>query len=544
MQNERSEFWQSRRHFILAAVGSAVGLGNIWRFPYIAYANGGGVFLIPYFVALFTAGIPILILEFALGQKMQKGAPGAFASIDKNFEGVGWWAVITALIITMYYSVVMAWVWDYLWSSLTLAWGHNPTNFFYHTILKISSGPIHLQGFSLPVIIGLLLTWLAIYFSIRRGVKTLGKIVEWTVTIPVIMLLILLIRGLTLPGSLQGIKYLFHPDFSKLKDISVWISAYAQIFFSMSLGFGVMIAYASYNPRKSDVTNNALITAFANSAFSFIAGITVFSVLGYLAFKTGKPVASVVSSGPGLAFITYPTILSNMPFARVAFSIIFFVMLLTLGIDSAFSLVEAFAVSIHDKWHIKKSKAVLITCIVGFSGGLLFATKAGLYWLDIVDHFITNYGLVVIGLTECVIIGMVYHPEKLRAFFEPISEVKIGAWWDVLIKLITPLILSVIIVQQAIKEFSKPYGGYAQWALNIGWAVVIIVPFIGFMLGSISEKTSAFKLISRILFSIVSISILWYLFRIGQGYISMFLFGGGILFAGLYYSLRLAIKNK
>lgn len=285
---EKRDRWSNRAAFVLAAIGSAAGLGNAWRFPYMAYSNGGGAFLIPYFIALLTAGIPLIVLEFTMGQKTQRGAPGALAKVGRKFEGFGWWAVISGTIITSYYAGVMAWAWDFLAGSFTLGWAEDAGTYFYEEVLQISSGPGQLGGFSTPVLIGLLITWIVIYFILRNGAESVGKVVLITVPLPVLLLGVLLIRAVTLPGAIEGINYFLEPNFSMLANPSVWIDAYSQVFFTLSLGFGIMIAYASYMPEDSDIINNALITVFANSGISFMAGIAVFGTFRLYGSNSGS----------------------------------------------------------------------------------------------------------------------------------------------------------------------------------------------------------------------------------------------------------------
>ncbi len=471
--------WGNRAAFVLAAIGSAAGLGNAWRFPYIVYANGGGAFLIPYFVALLTAGLPLLVLEFSLGQKMQRGAPGSFAKIGKKFESFGWWAVVSATIIVTYYAGIMAWAWDYLAGSFTAAWAKDAGAYFYNNVLQISDGPGQLGGFSIPVLIGFIITWVVIYLILRNGAAGVGKAVMITVPLPVICLLILIVRALTLPGAISGLNYFLEPDFSVIFDPGVWIAAYGQVFFTLSLGMAVMIAYASYMPEESDITNNALITLFANSGISFMAGIAVFGTLGYMAQTQGVAISEVATAGVGLAFIVYPNAISMLPGGTIVaaiFGIVFFLMLLTLGIDSAFSLVEAGVAAIKDKWGGTKRKVTLYFTIFLFIVGLIFTTKAGLYWLDIVDHYVNTYGLIIAGLLEAIAIGWIYTPDKMRNYFNSVSEYRFGKWWNIMVKYVTPIVLIILLYQNAIEDLTTAYGGYAmkyQWIG--GWIGVVIV---------------------------------------------------------------------
>lgn len=488
--------WNSRTIFVFAAIGSAAGLGNAWRFPYQAATNGGGAFLIPYFIALITAGIPLLIMEFALGHKFQAGAPVAFGTIKKKFEGIGWWAIGVCFIIVTYYSVIMAWVFDYLWYSVKFAWGDAPKEFFLNHVLKITSGPGVLGGFSIPVLIGLIIAWIAIYWTIKDGVKSVGKVVKWTVPLPIVMLGILVIRSVTLDGAIDGINYYLNPDFSKLLNPRVWAAAYGQVFFSLSLAFGIMIAYASYLPKKSDITNNAIITALANCGISFLAGFAVFGTIGYMAMQKGLPVADVAGSGGiGLAFWVYPEAIGLLPVGRVIFALVFFIMLLTLGIDSAFSLVESIIAGIADKWKLNKKKVTKVVVLVGFVVSLLYATKGGLHWLDIVDRYVNDFGIIPVALFEAIVVAWCYSVNKVRDYVNPISEVKLGKWYNVMLKYVTPIVLGAILIMSIIQEIKDVaagtlYGGYPLWSIIIGgYAVTIVTIVASFIIGTTKTKS-------------------------------------------------------
>ncbi|AZO95371.1 sodium-dependent transporter [Halocella sp. SP3-1] len=486
--------WGNRAAFILAAVGSAAGLGNAWRFPYIVYKYGGGAFLIPYFVALLTAGIPLLIMEFSLGQKYQLGAPEALGKIRKKFSIIGWWTTLTAFFIVIYYAGVMAWIWDYIWGSFTVAWGNDAGGYFYNNVLQLSSGPGELGGFSIPVLIGVIITWIAIYLILRKGTESVGKVVWVTVTLPIALLIILMLRAVTLPGAVQGLNYYLQPDFSKLLDPQVWIAAYSQIFFTLSIGMGIMIAYSSYMPKDSDIVNNALITVFANSGVSFLAGFGIFGTLGYMAQTQGVPISEVAASGVGLAFVVYPNAINMLPGGPIVatiFGLIFFLTLLTLGIDSAFSLVEANVTAFTDKLQLNKRKITLWTIIVMGLFSLIFASKAGLYWLDIVDYYMNNYALLLGGLLECIAIGWFFSPTKLRDYFNPISEYQVGPWWDFMVKILTPAVLLYLVASKFyVNTFGKePYGGYDniyQWLG--GWGLLIVMLIISVVFANIRSR--------------------------------------------------------
>lgn len=472
------ERWSSRSSFLFAVIGSAIGLGNVWRFPYITYENGGGAFLIPYLVALITAGIPLMILEYYVGHFTQSSPPTAFKKIWHRAEWGGWFAILLIFFLSTYYCTIMGWSVNYLFHSFDLAWGstaESVSSFFNNNILQLSESPKALGGIRLPIVGGLALVWLFIYLSLFKGVETLGKIVYFTVIIPWLIIVVMVVRGLTLPGAMEGLKFYLTPNFSVLLNPKVWLAAYGQIFFTLSLAMGTLIVYASYLHEKSDITVNAFLTSIANCLTSFVAGFAVFSTLGYLAGTLGVSVKDVTTSGIGLAFVTYPMAISLLPVASRFFAALFFLLLLTLGIDSAFSMTEPVVESIVDKWGARKKFVLPVICILGFLVGLPFTTRAGLYWIDIADHFITNYGITVVGFLECIVIGYVLGAKKARSYINQVSEMQIGIWWDIFIKFLTPAFLGTSLVFQFVKLVKEGYGGYAIWTTYIGMGFIVIL---------------------------------------------------------------------
>jgi NSS family neurotransmitter:Na+ symporter len=481
----KQEFWDSRFAFIMAAIGSAVGLGNVWRFPYVCYDNGGGAFLIPFFVAIFTAGIPLLILEFSVGHWAHGTPPRAFKKVSMKLEWAGWLTVLIPFVVAVYYVVIMAWCFSYMVYSIDLRWGAQAGSFFAN-FLGDTGSPLIIGGISIPVLLGLIAIWFSIFLILYKGVGRIGKVVALTVPLPTLLLIILTIRGLTLPGAIEGVSYYLTPDFSKLGDVNVWLAAYAQVFFSFSLAQGIMITYASFLKKKSDLTNNAFIVALADAGTSFLAGFAVFSVVGYLAMMQGIGIDALGTqiAGPNLTFITYPTAISLLPFAAAFFGSIFFIALLTFGIDSAFSMIEPISASANYKWKITKAKATAIMCTLGFFLSMAFTTGGGLYLLEIIDHFVANFGLVTIGLLECLIFGWMFKIKCLRNHANETSEILLGRWWDILIKIIIPIILAILLVAAIVNNvINNPYPDYPGWLIVLmGIAPLLIISALSFVL--------------------------------------------------------------
>ena len=466
--------WTSRTVFILAALGSAVGLGNLWRFPYLVGKYGGGAFLIPYLIALVLVGVPMLMLELAVGQRMQQGAIGSYSKLHPSFAGLGLFALFSSFIIVSYYAVVMAWSLVYLLASFEVNWSGNAEDYFYQEVLQISNSIDKLGGINLPIFLSLIVVWLLVYFCVWQGTKSVGKVVKYSVSFPVILLGLLLLRAVTLPGFLTGWEMYLQPVWSALLDPKVWTAAFSQIFYSLSLAFGIMLAYGSYKHTDDDIAKDTWVTALLDIGISLFAGLVVFGVLGYMAWKTSTPIEELAASGPGLTFIVFPEALSLMPLSGL-FSVFFFLMLLLLGIDSVFSLVEALNAAILDQYEqLQISKVSLVVCLVTLSAGIIYTTRAGLYFLDIVDHFVTSYNLLLVGIFQTILGGWIYGAEKLRTYINQVSDLQVGKWWNISIKYIIPLILTTLLVTQFSQDIRIPYEGYPTWALGIGWAIALL----------------------------------------------------------------------
>jgi NSS family neurotransmitter:Na+ symporter len=486
------EQWNSQMGFLLAAVGSAIGLGNIWRFSYLAYQHGGGAFLIPYLVALLTAGVPLLILEYAIGHERVGSAPLAYAKISRKWEWLGWWAVTFVMFgIVLYYTVIISWCVNFFVLSFNLGWGADPDQFFFKQFLQVSSSPAQLGEIRTPILFGLIVVWILCWFMVYRGVQR-GIELANKIMMPLLLVLTIALVGwsLTLPGAGTGLKAYVTPDFAKLSDPQVWIDAYSQIFFTLSLGFGIMIAYASYLPEKANITGNALLTAIINSGYSLFSGIAVFAVLGFMAGASGKPLSDVVTQSIGLAFVAYPKAISLIPGGNL-FGALFFLCLTVAGLSSAISIMEAFVSATVDKFGFPRKPLVTFIAVLGFLGSIVFTTHAGLLWLDIVDHFVTHYGLVVVGIAECIVVGWLFHLPTLRAHVNRISALRLGPWWDFLIKFFVPLILGVILLGDLYEELQRPYGGYSWTSLILigrDWLLATLIA--AFVLASRSWRTT------------------------------------------------------
>ncbi|MFP4159679.1 MAG: sodium-dependent transporter [Desulfobacterales bacterium] len=485
----KREQWGTRTGFILAAVGSAIGLGNIWRFPYMAYDNGGGAFLIPYFFALLTAGIPIIILEFGVGHKYKGSAPLTFFNIFKKWEWLGWWQSLVAFVIGIYYVVIIGWALNYALLALNVGWGSDPEGFFFEEFLAISSGPMELGGIVWPVFLAALamwfVTWIVLFSGVKKGIEMANKIF---MPLLFLLLLVMLGRAVTLEGAAEGIGWLFKPDFSAIMDYQVWTAAYGQIFFTLSVCFAIMITYSSYLPDDSDINNNGMMTAFINCGFSLLAGIMVFGVLGYMANEQGVGLEEVVGQGVGLAFVTIPEAISLLP-APEFFGFLFFLALVFAGLSSLISICEAGCSSLIDKFGWDRKPTTSLFCLVGFMLSLIFMTNGGLFVLDIVDHFINNFGIVFAGLVQVILLSWFFRLDTVREHANSLSEIAIGSWWNFCLKIITPIVLGYMAVANLVGDISENYEGHPGSALVMfGWCVVVGVVLLSFVMQSMKSS--------------------------------------------------------
>lgn len=483
--------WKSNIGFLLASIGSAIGLGNVWRFSYMAHEHGGGAFLIPYLVALCVAGLPIMILEYGIGHREKGSSPLALARIDSRFEWLGWLMPVVAMFgIMLYYSVVIGWCVNYFLYSFTLSWGAAPQTFFFKDFLQLSDSASQLGGVRIPILFSTMsvwvICWLICFREIHHGIEKASMIF-----MPVLFLLTIIIVVWTvfLDGAADAIfNHYLHADWSKINFLSgdpsirkaagkVWAAAFGQIFFTLSLGFGIMITYASYLPKKTNISKNALITCVVNCSYSLFAGLAVFGIVGFMAKNQGVPFEDAIKGGPQLAFVVYPQAISLLPSMNGLFGAMFFLMLVIAGITSGVSLIEAFTCSITDKFDWSRKKVATLLCLAGFFGSIIFTTRGGLYVLDIADHFITNYGLIFGGLMECLVIGWILKATVLRKHIN-IHSTKMPVLWDIFIKYTIPVVLFVLLFISMKADLETNYEGYPTDQLilyGIGWLLICFV---------------------------------------------------------------------
>ena len=479
------ESWSARSGFIIAAIGSAVGLGNIWRFPYVAYENGGGAFLIPYLIAIFAAGLPLLFLDYAVGHKYRKAPPTAYKKL-MNSEALGWWQVMVTLLIGIYYASVLSWAGSYMFYSIGQQWGTDTEKFFFTSYLQNGEGLAF--GFVPTLFIGLVIVWAVVMFILYGGVKK-GVELSNKIFIPLLLILfsILVVQALRLPGAVDGLNAFFTPNWEAMTNYKVWLAAFGHIFFSLSVGFGIMLTYSSYLKRKTNLTGSGLVVALANSSFEILAGIGIFAALGFMAYSAGSSVDDVVSGGIGLAFIVFPKIISSLGAGGDLFGFLFFASLTVAGVTSMVSILQVPIAAFQDKLGWSRKRAV--TIIAGGSAivsTILFSTHSAITFVDIIDYFANNIGIVGGGLLSIILVTWFRRPllKELQQHVNQYSSIKLGLGWNILLTIVTPLSLLVALALTLKSIFAEGYGGYPLHILLIVGGGTVALFIIGAVLFS------------------------------------------------------------
>ncbi|XP_034831380.1 sodium-dependent neutral amino acid transporter B(0)AT3 [Maniola hyperantus] len=557
------ESWDSKLTFLLATVGYAVGLGNVWRFPYLAQKNGGGAFLIPYFVMLAIEGIPIFYLELAIGQRLRKGAIGVWHQVSPYLGGIGISSAVVSFNVALYYNSIIAWCLFYFVQSFQaeLPWSECPRKYFsngsyttepecavssptqyfwYRTTLQISEDINYPETFNYKIALALIVAWILVYMCMIKGIASSGKVVYVTATFPYIVLVIFFFRGITLKGMGDGLIHLFTPKWHKILDPVVWLEAGTQIFFSLGLAFGGLIAFSSYNPVDNNCYRDAIMVSMTNCLTSMFAGIVVFSIIGFKATMVyekclelrnetllevfGSGYRSMVfpeagqnvtvdlngnltmlvmpslpecdlqkeldntASGTGLAFIIFTEAINQFPGAQF-WSVLFFLMLFTLGIDSQFGTLEGVVTSIVDMKLFPNLRKEYLTgglCLICCLLSMAFAHGSGSYIFLLFDMYSGNFPLLIIAFFECIGIAYVYGVKRFADDIELMTGQRPGIYWMICWKYLSPLAMLSILVSSFV-ELAMEGSSYEAWIGSEGdtvkkpwpiWAVLLVLVLI------------------------------------------------------------------
>uniref|UniRef100_A0AAQ4R8G9 Transporter n=1 Tax=Gasterosteus aculeatus aculeatus TaxID=481459 RepID=A0AAQ4R8G9_GASAC len=524
--------WDNKAQYILTCVGFCIGIGNVWRFPYLCQTHGGGAFLIPYLILLVLEGMPLLLLEFAIGQRLRKGSVGVWRAINPYLTGVA--SMLVSLLVGLYYNTLIAWILWYLFNSFQspLPWTQCPLNdngtgfvpecqrsstvdyYFYRVTLNSSASIGDSGGIHWPIVLCLLTAWSVMCVCYIRGIGTSGKAVYVTAILPYIVLAIFLIRGLTLKGSLSGIKFLFTPDVDELIEPTTWLDAGAQVFYAFSLAWGGLISFSSYNPVHNNCVQDAVILTAITGFTSIYAATVTYSIIGFRATEKfdncimlnqneniitllnafNLPEDNITASnyeaafnqlnssspetvlgldiktcdmqtllsegveGTGLAFIVFTEAITKMPGSPV-WSVLFFIMLLCLGISTLFGNIEGVVVPLKDlkllpqKW--PQEALTGVTCAVAFIICILFAQNSGIYWVTLFDNFAGSVPLLTIGLFEMIAVVYIYGIDRFNEDLVFMVGYKPGIFWQVTWRFISPLIVLVILIFYMVTQTQK-----------------------------------------------------------------------------------------
>ncbi|XP_029653870.1 sodium- and chloride-dependent glycine transporter 1 [Octopus sinensis] len=565
-ENKDRGNWTGRLDFMLSCVGFAVGLGNIWRFPYLCYKSGGGAFLVPYFLFLFLCGIPLVFMETSYGQ-FASLSPLTAWRISPMFKGVGYGMVIVSGIVCIYYNIILAWTLYYLfhsfrevlpWSNCENKWNSkncvvterqnvtetlnstvfttngtmlanatslvglsnatdlvdkitnddilsnvtkvSPSEEFWQLkVLEITDGIEDLGIIRWELLLCLLLAWVVVFLCLCKGIKSSGRVVYVTATFPYLVLTILLIRGVTLPGAWEGLKFYLIPKWSRLLDFQVWGDAATQIFYSVGMSWGGLITMASYNKFHNNVYRDAMLIPVIGCTTSVYAGLVIFSVLGFMSYETGIPIEDVVTQGPGLTFVAYPEAVTKLPVSPL-WAILFFLMLFTVGLDSQFGMFETMTSAFIDEFpELLAKRKVLFTaaiCFVEFLCGIPFVTQGGIYLLQVVDWYCSTFSLMILSLTECVVISWIYGADRFYNDITLMIGYKPCVWWKISWRFITPTITLLVWLFSISKLSPVTYGDYTYptWSVVLGWilGMVSLVPLPAVMISQIFKTKGTF----------------------------------------------------
>ena len=436
--------WDSTLAFIFAMIGAAVGLGNIWRFSYVLYSNGGGSFFIPYFVAIAIMGIPFLILEYGVGFSFKESFSRILHDINPKFEFIAWMLVIFVFIVTIYYMVILSWDLVYLVSSLSFSWGTDTANYFVNFVGG-GSNLSEITMFLVPTTVGVVVLWIVLWFISSKDVdKGIGKVSKILIPLLFILMAVIIFDAVTLPGAINGINVLLTPDWDLLFDVNIWLAAFAQIIFSLSMGQAIATTYASYLPEKSKLTDNVFIVVAANSGFEICTAFGVFSILGYMSTAGNIPIYQLITEGTGLIFVVFPRIFNVMGIFGRFLAPLLFLAILFAGITSALGFFEPMLSSVSNKvgWSRKKTATVLsaIGCVLS----IFLTTGISSYLVMIIDSFVNEFGILILIAIQCLIFAWYYGADKFIPVLNESSSINVGNVWKFMIKFVLPVFLFII----------------------------------------------------------------------------------------------------
>ncbi|KAI0242925.1 Sodium- and chloride-dependent glycine transporter 2 [Lamellibrachia satsuma] len=445
--------WFGKLDFVMSALSFAIGLGNLWRFPYMCYRNGGGAFLVPFLVMTLVAGFPLIFLECYFGQYGRVGIVTIW-KVAPLFQGIGWTLLVSGWACAIYYNVLIAYAVFYLfasfvsqvpWKTCGNSWNtancariecarnnnksfgvacpdkgnftqdvHSPADeFFHHRMLGLSSGLTELGNVRVELAACLFLCWFIILISLSKGIESSGKVAYITASLPYFVLIAIFFRAITLEGATNGLLYFITPVWDRVIKPRVWGDAAIQVFYSMSICDGGLITLASYNRFHNNCFTDAVIIAVGDCLTSVLCGAVIFAVLGYMAHDMDVTVDSVVSQGAGLAYVVYPSAVANLPMSSF-WAVIFMLMVINLGLGTMFGIVTTTHTTIMDVFPttLRQGRLSFLLlasiCFVTWLMGLICTTDGGMYVLQLMDAYSSSYILLLVGVIEPIVLCWIY----------------------------------------------------------------------------------------------------------------------------------------
>ncbi|XP_069485419.1 sodium-dependent neutral amino acid transporter B(0)AT2 [Ambystoma mexicanum] len=539
--------WNSKLQYILAQVGFSVGLGNVWRFPYLCQKNGGGAYLVPYLILLLVIGIPLFFLELSVGQRIRRGSIGVWNYISPKMGGIGFASCVVCFFVALYYNVIIGWSLFYLSQSFQhpLPWDQCPlaknashtfvepecekssatTFFWYREALNITSSISESGGLNWKMTVCLLAAWVMVCLAMIKGIQSSGKIMYFSSLFPYVVLICFLVRGLLLNGAVDGIRHMFTPKLEIMLEPKVWREAATQVFFALGLGFGGVIAFSSYNKRDNNCHFDAVLVSFINFFTSVLATLVVFAVLGFKAnilnqsciTLNSQKIASLIQignishdiipqhinfsrittddyhliydiiqkvkeedfsklglqacqiedelnksvQGTGLAFIAFTEAMTHFP-ASPFWSVMFFLMLVNLGLGSMFGTIEGITTPIVDTFKVRKEFLTVGCCLSAFCIGLIFVQRSGNYFVTMFDDYSATLPLLIVVILENIAVAWVYGIDK---FMEDLTDM-LGftpyKYYYYTWKYISPVVLLFLLISSIVGMGYNP-PGYSAW---------------------------------------------------------------------------------